>query len=119
VQVLEQQQEQQKLSGRAGSLYSLFTSTGTDPNVAKVHLMSEEGTMVQTRLVSLEGCGGFEQLVEKIKSKFNTSKIRLKYRDEEGDLITMCDESDYFAALQVSSDDHSSRIKLRLWCHVL
>ena len=119
VQVIEQQQEYQKLNERAVSLYSPSTSTGTDQNVAKVHLINGEGTVIQTRLVSLDGCDGFEHVLEKVKSKFDMDHIRLKYRDEEGDLITMCDESDYLAALRASSDDLSSRIRLRFWCHAL
>ena len=110
VQAIEQQ-EYQKLNERAISLHSLSASTSADPNVAKVHLINKDA-VVQTLLVSLDGCDRFEQFLEKVKTKFNLYQIRLKYRDEEGDLITICDDSDYLAALQCSSDDLSSRIRL-------
>lgn len=87
--------------------------SGDGYEFAKIHLVEETlDDVSQTRMICIRDCLTFEDLLCKVQIKFNYSRIKLKYRDHEGDMITMCDQSDYLLAKEDS--DPSGR--LCLWC---
>lgn len=85
-------------------------------NLAKLRLMGSSGEVIQSRMISLENIFSFHHLSEKVNEKFALEKIQLKFQDEEGDLITICDDSDLAAAYSTSSNSLAN-VKLTLWCY--
>lgn len=62
----------------------------------------------------------FEEFVDRITQKFDKpfDDLGMKYKDEDGTLITLMDESDYDLALEIAgghTGDRSER-KLEIWC---
>lgn len=62
----------------------------------------------------------FEEFVDRITQKFDKpfDGLGMKYKDEDGTLITLIDESDYDLALEIArnhSGERSER-KLEIWC---
>lgn len=86
--------------------------------MAKIHLIDqqhEDEVITQSRLICLENEESLYHLMERIKTKFGLDKVKLKYRDQDGDLITMCEDSDLQAALEAGLLVRGS-IKVVLWC---
>ena len=52
-------------------------------------------------------------LQHKISSKYEVSHFKIKYKDDDGDLITVCDQEDFDLMLKLNVQD---RNKMELWC---
>jgi neutrophil factor 2 len=62
----------------------------------------------------------FDEFVDKVSAKFNRSPsgILIKFADEDGNKISLVDESDYDLALEVARDSAKGKPegKLQVWC---
>jgi hypothetical protein len=97
-----------------------FSIAGTEDvtlNLAKVHFIAgDEGEVVQSRMIMLDEMETFDSLNDRVKEKFGKAQVKLKYRDSDGDLITMCEDSDLIAAYE-SARLVSGSLKLVIWCY--
>lgn len=62
----------------------------------------------------------FDEFVDRITQKFDKSfdGLGMKFKDEDGTLITLMDESDYDLALETARDGSKGKTerKLEVWC---
>lgn len=103
------------ISTVAGVRGSSSSSRGL--NLVKIHLAGPDLAIRQSRMLSLDTTDGlcYSELAQRIRSKLGIAAPKLKYRDEEGDLITICDDSDLSTALALQSSPEKP-IKLLVWC---
>lgn len=97
------------------------TSTSIDinrrPSLVKVHYVLNQ-EIAQTRIMVLDDCPTFDLLHQKLCIKFNQKNLVITYRDSDGDMITICDDSDLIAAFrETQSNNNASNVRLLLWCH--
>lgn len=86
-------------------------------SLAKLRLMSATGEEVlQSRMISLDDIASFDDLHRRVRDKLALERVQLKFKDDEGDLITLCDDADLAAALS-SALGHATHIKVTLWCY--
>ncbi len=52
----------------------------------------------------------FKTLRQKILDKFNEKTLTVKYKDEEGDFVLLCDQEDLDLAISIFGQ------QLELWC---
>lgn len=74
-----------------------------------------------TRILVVPNNITFEDLLSRIKSKFNApDTLRLQYKDEDDEMVLMIDEDDLHMARQISrarnGDSLSSGEKMEIWC---
>lgn len=62
----------------------------------------------------------FEEFVDRVTSKFNKpfDGLGLKFKDEDGTHISLCDESDYDLAIETARESARGKPegKLEVWC---
>jgi hypothetical protein len=78
--------------------------------------MNEEDKVIQSRIFSLDECATVNSLFVKVRQKFAKDRLKLKYCDEVGDLVTICDEADLDAAYEAAIRNPTT-MKLVLWCY--
>lgn len=63
----------------------------------------------------------FDEFLDKVSAKFNRSPsaIFIKFADEDGNKISLVDESDYDLALEIARDSAKGKPegKLQVWCN--
>ena len=84
--------------------------------IVKLCVVGRGGEHTEIRLLLMGEEESFEQLVDRIKGKLSASRLKLKYKDAEGDMIVVTDDDDLRAALGFSVSDPGYR--LTLWCHL-
>ena len=90
----------------------------SNSNLFKIHLLTENGSIEQTRILSIESACDFEEIMDMIRKKFKiTDSFKVTFKDEDGDFITMCDDADLMAALQIS--EKCTSVRLQLWCKLI
>jgi len=52
----------------------------------------------------------YDEFVKKIQTKFDGARLKLKFKDEDGDFVQITDEDDLQLALS------SSAGKMEVWC---
>jgi hypothetical protein len=113
-------QHNRKHSRSSSVVENAFSIAGTEDvtlNLAKVHFIAgDEGEVVQSRMIMLDEMETFDSLNDRVKEKFGKAQVKLKYRDSDGDLITMCEDSDLIAAYE-SARLVSGSLKLVIWCY--
>lgn len=85
-------------------------------DMAKIHLVASDDQISQSRIISLEECYGFDEFYLRVKEKFALFNIKLKYKDQDGDMITMSDDYDFDLATN-SSSALSSNFRLVVWAY--
>ena len=62
----------------------------------------------------------FEEFVDKITTKFNKSLngLGMKFKDEDGGMVTLRDESDFELAVETARETSKGKAegKLEIWC---
>ena len=94
------------------------SSSSRGLKLVKIHLAGPDLAIRQSRMLALETTDGlcYPELAQRVRSKLGiATPPKLKYRDEDGDLITICDDSDLTTALALQSSPEKP-IKLLLWC---
>jgi hypothetical protein len=61
--------------------------------------------------IQIEPETSYEEFLTKVKTKLGERPLRLKYRDSEGDLVTLGDEGDYVLALRTAVTDGKLEIE--------
>ena len=78
--------------------------------LVKIHLAGPDLAIRQSRMLALQTTDGlcYPELAQRVRSKLGiATPPKLKYRDEDGDLITICDDSDLTTALALQSSPKS------------
>jgi hypothetical protein len=62
----------------------------------------------------------YEELVERVTNKFGKPRngLGLKFKDEDGGMVTLRDESDFELAIETARDSAKGKPegKLEIWC---
>lgn len=62
----------------------------------------------------------FEEFIEKITAKFEKSfkSLGMKFKDEDGGMVTLRDESDFELAVETAREHSKGKAegKLEIWC---
>jgi len=66
-----------------------------------------------TRVVQIEDGITFTELSKRIQEKFDGTKLKLKYKDEDGDQVLLVDQDDMDMALSMPD---AAAGKMELWC---
>ncbi|ORZ39586.1 hypothetical protein BCR44DRAFT_1426825, partial [Catenaria anguillulae PL171] len=64
------------------------------------------------RMLMLPADATFDELCDKIVEKFGTSKFRVMFKDEDGELVSMTDDDDFLLCRSISMDEN----KIEVWC---
>lgn len=114
-----QSQSHLHLHSYSHSLAASNHSASSDLNcthLVKIHLIVDE-KIKQSRIVSMNRSVDFCSLQTSITRKFGEDLVKLKYRDQDGDMITLCDDLDLQAAYEAAAVSDLASLKLLLWCY--
>lgn len=99
----------------SGDILSNSPKPSVQKRIIKVKVHSGE----ETQVFATKQNKSFEDFKQKVKNKIKTDdSLTLQYKDEDGDMINICDEDDYNLALQsaLAGSSNSTNPKIELWC---
>ncbi|KAJ3355260.1 hypothetical protein GGF32_002089 [Allomyces javanicus] len=65
-----------------------------------------------TRVLLLPGDASFDEMLDKIEDKLRETQFRVRFRDEDGELVSMTDDDDLVLARSLAADEN----KIEVWC---
>lgn len=90
----------------------------TESYFIKIHSPNESSERDDIRLIQVEQVDllNYQGLLIKVRQKLKSQAVLITYRDDDGDLISICDDNDLMCARQAFPGQKDSRIKLSLFC---
>ncbi|KAF9994108.1 hypothetical protein BGZ79_001173 [Entomortierella chlamydospora] len=72
---------------------------------------------IDTRAVLVRADTPLSELAQKIQDKFQSDRpLKIKYRDEDGHMLSMVDDDDWLMAQQVHVETTGTLDRMELWC---